>query len=317
VSETDTPTDAPQPVDAGTWLRMAREAAGLSIDAVSQQLKLAPRQVKALEDGNFAELPGRTFVRGFVRNYARLLRLDPEAVVAALPGTEAAPALEGPTIGSSSRPMGELPVAHHLRGPSWSRWLIPLLLAIVVIAAAVYEFMRPGDGNRITGKPAAKAVPVEPAAPAPAAGGTPLPNPVAAGPSMDPVRADEPPRPTEAPASAPSTASTAASAATSAPVATPAEAPAPPAAAAPAQPGPGEAVLVVRYRGPAWTQVKDAAGQTLLVTNGEPGGTQTVSGKPPLELVIGNASEATVTWRGQPFDLAPHVKANVARARLP
>ncbi len=311
MSETDTPTNAPQPVDAGTWLRMAREAAGLSIDAVSQQLKLAPRQVKALEDGNFAELPGRTFVRGFVRNYARLLRLDPEAVVAALPGTEVAPALEGPTIGSASRPMGELPVAHHLRGPSWSRWLIPLLLAIVVIAAAVYEFMRPGDGNRITGKPAAKAVPVEPVAPAPAAGGTPLPNPVATGPSMDPVRADEPPRPLEAPAS------TTASAAAPAAVATPAEAPATPAASAPAQPGPGEAVLVVRYRGQAWTAGEGRRGPDAAHHQRRARRHADISGKPPLDLVIGNASEATVTWRGQPFDLAPHIKANVARARLP
>ena len=57
---------------AGALLRDAREAAGLSIDAVAQQLKLAPRQVQALEDDDFAQLPGRTFVRGFMRNYARL-----------------------------------------------------------------------------------------------------------------------------------------------------------------------------------------------------------------------------------------------------
>jgi cytoskeleton protein RodZ len=53
---------------AGARLRDARMAAGLSIDAVAQQLKLAPRQVKALEDDDFAQLPGRTFVRGFMRN---------------------------------------------------------------------------------------------------------------------------------------------------------------------------------------------------------------------------------------------------------
>ena len=62
----------PVPTSAGALLREAREAAGMSIDAVAQQLKLAPRQVQALEDGDFAHLPGRTFVRGFMRNYARL-----------------------------------------------------------------------------------------------------------------------------------------------------------------------------------------------------------------------------------------------------
>ena len=37
----------------------------------------------------------------------------------------------------------------------------------------------------------------------------------------------------------------------------------------------------------------------------------------PLDVVIGNASDTSLTWRGQPFDLAPHIKGNVARVRLP
>ncbi len=57
----------------------------MSLDAVAQQLKLAPRQVRALEDDDWQRLPGRTFVRGFSRNYARFVRLDPDAVLAALP----------------------------------------------------------------------------------------------------------------------------------------------------------------------------------------------------------------------------------------
>ena len=60
---------------AGALLRAARESAGMTVDAVAQHLKLAPRQVKAIEDGDFKELPGRTFIRGFVRNYARLVQL--------------------------------------------------------------------------------------------------------------------------------------------------------------------------------------------------------------------------------------------------
>ena len=66
----------PVPASAGALLRAAREGAGMTIDAVAQQLKLAPRQVRAIEEGDFSHLPGRTFVRGFIRNYARLVRLD-------------------------------------------------------------------------------------------------------------------------------------------------------------------------------------------------------------------------------------------------
>jgi cytoskeleton protein RodZ len=290
--------------DAGEWLRMAREQSGLSIDAVAQQLKLAPRQVKAIEDGAYEALPGRTFVRGFVRNYARLLRLDPEAVVAALPDADAAPALEGPSIGSTSRPMGELPVAHASRGPSWSRWAIPLALIAAVVLAAVYEFTRSGARapEPVT---ALKPLPVEPApTDTPAAAGTPLPSPIA-GPTTGGT-----PAAAGALGDAPSSAAPAA--AESSPAAPATVVPVPPAA-----PAPGDATLVIHYKQTAWTHVKDASGQTILITNGQPGGTQTVHGKPPFDLVLGNAERATITWRGQPFDLAPHTKGNVARVRLP
>jgi len=77
----------------GAWLRSAREAAGLSEDAVAQQLKLAPRQVRAIEEDDYARLPGRTFVRGLVRNYARLVHLDADALLASLPDAAASPSL--------------------------------------------------------------------------------------------------------------------------------------------------------------------------------------------------------------------------------
>ncbi|HEX4883671.1 MAG TPA: helix-turn-helix domain-containing protein [Casimicrobiaceae bacterium] len=287
--------------DAGEWLRMAREQSGLSIDAVAQQLKLAPRQVKAIEDGAYEALPGRTFVRGFVRNYARLLRLDPEAVVAALPDADAAPALEGPSIGSTSRPMGELPVTHPSHGPSWSRWAIPLALIAAVALAAVYEFTR--SGARAPEPVAAlKPLPIEPApTDTPPAAGTPLPSPIA-GPATGGA-----PAAAGALGDAPSSA-----AAESSPPAPATVVPVPPTA-----PAPGDATLVIHYKQTAWTHVKDANGQTILITNGQPGGTQTVHGKPPFDLVLGNAERATLTWRGQPFDLAPHTKGNVARVRLP
>jgi cytoskeleton protein RodZ len=127
---------------AGALLRVARESAGMSIDTVASNLKLAPRQVQALEDGDYSHLPGRTFVRGFVRNYARLVQLDAEKVLGALPGGTAAPALESPTLHPTTHTMGELPTTDRSKTP-WSRWVIPLALAAIVAAAAIYEWMRP------------------------------------------------------------------------------------------------------------------------------------------------------------------------------
>jgi cytoskeleton protein RodZ len=48
-----------------------------------------------------------------------------------------------------------------------------------------------------------------------------------------------------------------------------------------------------------------------------PGGqTRTVTGAPPLELVLGNASAASVNFRGKPVDLAPYTRQKVARLVL-
>jgi cytoskeleton protein RodZ len=140
------PNDVDGSAGAGARLRAAREAAGLSLDQVAQQLKLAPRQVKALEDESFGELPGRTFSRGFVRNYARLLHLDAQDLLAHLPDVSQAPALESPTLHSTATRMAELPSASAAK-TGLARWLIPLILIGCIVAAAAYEWYRGGLSN--------------------------------------------------------------------------------------------------------------------------------------------------------------------------
>jgi cytoskeleton protein RodZ len=75
-----------QPVaNVGMALREAREAMGLSVHDIANRIKFAPRQVEALEANDFNNLPQTTFLRGFVRSYARVLQLDEVALIAALP----------------------------------------------------------------------------------------------------------------------------------------------------------------------------------------------------------------------------------------
>ena len=52
----------------GRELAAAREARGLALADVAQQLKFAPRQLEALEQENIEALPGHTITRGMVRN---------------------------------------------------------------------------------------------------------------------------------------------------------------------------------------------------------------------------------------------------------
>jgi cytoskeleton protein RodZ len=307
---------------AGAMLRAAREAAGLSVDALSQQLKLSPRQVKALEDGDYASLPGRTFVRGFVRNYARAVHINPEAVLAAIPGAVEAPALDRSTIGHAHRPIGELPTSGRTRSGSRARWLIPLLLVAAIGAAALYEYLRPGDLQRGF---ETRTLPVRPAPPDPVApptgapSGTPLPNPIVSGPVSEAPRTDGVlPMPAPAVDTAPAGAApplappgpAGGGAIVTPPVTAPAAAPTPPPAA-------GEATLVITYRATSWTEVRDRDGKIVLQVTGTPGTSQTITGKAPFDLTLGNAGENSVTWRGAPFDLTPHLRQNVARVRLP
>src|SRR5687767_13390149 len=63
-------------------LRRARERAGLSIEDVSQRTKIQLHLLEAMESGDFAHVPGGLFARGFLRAYAKEVRLDPEALVA-------------------------------------------------------------------------------------------------------------------------------------------------------------------------------------------------------------------------------------------
>lgn len=72
----------------GATLREARERQGLSVSDVVNRLKFAPRQIQALEEDDYAQLPEAAFVRGLVRSYARLLQIDDKPLLEALPGAK-------------------------------------------------------------------------------------------------------------------------------------------------------------------------------------------------------------------------------------
>jgi cytoskeleton protein RodZ len=184
--------------------------------------------------------------------------------------------------------MAELPTAHG-RTPSFGRWLIPLVLVASIVAAAGYEWYR--------GRPAPIAAPprATETAPVPNTSTTPLPNPVAPD-SGAPVTTAPP--------------------ATSGSLAPPATAQSSQAAAPGAADAAVDAVLVIRYEGPSWTEIRDSAGQTLISRLVEADSTEPFDGAPPFSIVIGNAKAVTLVYHGQPVDLAPYTRLNVARLVL-
>jgi cytoskeleton protein RodZ len=288
------PGAVPEVATAGALLREAREAAGITVDTVAQQLKLAPRQVRALEEGDFAHLPGRTFIRGFMRNYARLLRLDPTVVLAALPDAGTGQPPDNPSLAPTPRPMGELPPDSPTRR-SWTRWAIPLAMVAAVAVTAVYERMRPPEDTvkRVVPDKAAQ-LPVPAPAPVPAsipADTTALPNPLAPPADRTPTREGAAPDRTDA-GGPPSLAM--------------------PPVAMDAQDG----TVALSFLGTSWVEVRDATGAIVLSATGYAGGNQMATGRLPLEVVLGNANAVSVTFQGHPFDIAPFTKQNVAKFTL-
>src|SRR3989339_967999 len=128
------------PVSAlpGALLREARERLGLSIADAAAHTKLAPRQIEALEADDFQHLPEMTFVRGFVRSYAKILQLDAQPLLADIPQVNAPTVPLAPNSVEVPFPNAYSPQRQNLI------WLgAALLLAVLVVAFAVWHFTTP------------------------------------------------------------------------------------------------------------------------------------------------------------------------------
>jgi cytoskeletal protein RodZ len=66
----------------GAQLAAGRNAMDWSVEQVAAQLKLAPRQILSIEADDYDALPEAAIVRGFIRMYAKLVKLDPDSLVA-------------------------------------------------------------------------------------------------------------------------------------------------------------------------------------------------------------------------------------------
>jgi cytoskeleton protein RodZ len=60
-------------------------------------------------------------------------------------------------------------------------------------------------------------------------------------------------------------------------------------------------------------EIRDARGKLLLSRLNQPGSEAEVSGKPPFNVIVGNAPEVQLFYNDQEFDLEPHTKVAVAR----
>ncbi len=266
----------------GELLREGRARHNLSAADVARHLRLSLRQVEALEANEFGTLPS-TIVRGFIRNYARLLQMDPAPLLAAF---EAASPGEGPELPRKGERIDISP------SPS-RRWLIYLVLVLAVVVGVpllIYGLLHDdgglaGGGGSPVPKSRGTAVP-------PGGGGTGVELALPAAPPLAPAAPAVPSPAADAPADgAPAAQETQPEAAR-------------------------EASLHFVFEDDAWVEVRDGHGRRIFSQLSPRGSEQTLRGEGPFSLVVGNAHRVRLAYNGKPVDLAPHIKVNVARLTL-
>lgn len=336
---------APQPEvvvssrsNPGETLRKARESKNLAQAEVAQQLNLTLRALTQVEAGAFDKLPGHTFARGYIRAYAKLLELDQDRLVAdfdAYTGTDSA--------GSSVHALGRIEEPTHLAQSLLRFVSVGLLLGLLAVSFFWWQEQSTRKDSDAAVSRALEHVEVE------SADGTteihPLDEPedqaVADGQAqiVDPASEIEPELAAQTATTAPA-ADTATSASQPAPVVEPAAAVVAPIAAVPAAPvsvalpsvtpvvetpvsapapvqaAAGQALVNIQFTANCWTQLTDANGKVLFSALKRAGESLELAGTPPLELRLGFARGAQVSYNGQTVDVAPYTSGETARMKL-
>jgi cytoskeleton protein RodZ len=294
----DTLTDAGTPVAAvggemqaapmsfGAALAQAREALGLSVGDIAARLRIHARQVNAIERGDLAALPAIPYVRGFIRNYAKEVQID------------ATPLIE--SFNRSLEPASEqvfegvVPLVPAGGQSRVSRAVVIIGAVVALLAFALIGWYATRDRAGADG-------------------------PVAAPPAVAPSSTLPPPSPLAA--AAPDDAKMAASADVNVKPVFEAAAGVVGGDAAENQNQavlpPGQVALKFRFRGNSWIEVRQEDGAIVYSRLNLAGSEQTVTGKPPLTLLIGNASAVDLDYRDKRVDLKSSISTNnVARFTL-
>ncbi len=160
----------------GVMLRQAREARGLSVADVANRLRMGNRQVTALEAGQFEDLPEGTFLRGFARNFSKVVGADTDAVLAALEAVN--PDAAAPSTGIAP-PVQNMQYSQHRPEPSRFSPKLGLLglVAVALTGAAWYWFEYVRTAPSVTTPPVITAPSASAADATNAANTTPAPTP--------------------------------------------------------------------------------------------------------------------------------------------
>lgn len=302
---------------SGAALLAERRRQNLSLGDVSRQLKLSVRQVEALERDDFSGYQGPVFVHGFIRNYAKLLALDP------VPLIRAADRLLNP----APVQVEAGPVPSRVRdAPRGGKSMWPFVAGtVVVVLVAGLMFMKRGGNEpeqpQVQKPPAREqraAVPAtnekrQPAArPAdkPVAGKPVVDKPVAEKPVTEKSSAEKPAPKKQVEDRGAAEKRVEASAPT-----LQANLPRPISGPEAMGTGPRMSVRMI-FDQDSWVEIKDRNGNTVFGQLNAAGTRRSASGETPLSIVVGNAAGVRLFQGDKSIDLVPHTRVDVARLTI-
>lgn len=296
----------------GHQLQTGRITCNLSIEDVSRQLRLSARQIEALEKEDYEKLPAGTFLRGFIRNYANLVKLDPKPMLRVLPSS--APTITAhTTLNSVQQPQRTTSFSSNW---AWDRQsyrnsrnqnglfkVIAVVLFLLVIYGLYHSinwsqmpFIGNGSEKEVDNSVEASVtngqstielkLPISPANTS-----------AAQNISNQPIQTID----AEAHQKQKRFSSVESL----------------PAAVSSSSPVDGDlGTLYFKFTSDSWVEVKDQASTVVFKQNNIAGTKQVVSGKRPLSLVISNAEQVDLTYNGRTIDLVPYTNKNEGIARL-
>jgi cytoskeleton protein RodZ len=282
----------------GEKLRREREMRGISLDEIATQTKISARNLKALEEEKFNQLPGGIFNKGFVRAYARFLGIDEEHTVAEYM------AASQDTEANREQKLKEEFSKTEFRKPKdddrdislepRSQWgSIAAIVLIAVLAFGGWQVYQKKKAERASGHPQ----------PAPA-NTTPKIDPPnvaspATAPATQPIGNSTAPQVTPAPIDGSGSSSPTAD---KSDLATPkSEAGTAPEQKPSAESTPTPIDLKVKVNSQSWVQIK-ADGKVLISDNLPPGTERAVKAHDKVEMVLGNAGGVELTYNGKPVE---------------
>ena len=300
-------------IPPGERLRQARESAALSRDDIAGKLKLSPRQIAAIETGDLSALPERTFTRGFMRNYARLVGIDPDSL--GLDQPQPSPANQ---LKPTPEAIGEIAREVDRNSFSAARWVVPFLLGTALVAGVLYfqgdrwfgwEPSKFFSASALSSKNAAAAK-AERGAEKITATGDPATTPVSpsSGSTIDASSTSS------GAVIAPATGSSMIDAPRAAATNNSTTAVAPTAVAATLPIAANDKRIAITFKGKSWTEVR-SKGEVIFSETATPG-VREFNGAVPLSFTVGNASNVIVTIDGKSFDMTDLTRNDVARFRI-